>query len=380
MSDALTFAACTFTRVFDTTPLQDALTLDELVGALTRFELKPKVLEVIERDIRRADAALEAWRAGTEAQGKSASRLLKAANAARQAGEDVDAAVEAAHSKFVSDTHRSTKREIRLWSPALYRAGGRRETADVVHLSCLVLDYDSGVTPDDASAVWAPWFHVLHTTWSHTPERPKFRVCLPLLNPVLPEDWYAVYDWALERADGADPTGKSVGSTFALPVVPNRDWPREARVNRAPLLDPLSEGLVERAAPLVEVPRLPLAESFLRGEDPEHAFIESAETSGGDDAVDVPDTDDFWDPFADVTPAPAPAPAPATDSDRRLDEALETAEALLVRLEAAVERAEAARDSRFLAALERLLALYDAGALDDDEFQVAKRRLLTTGE
>ncbi len=37
---------------------------------------------------------------------------------------------------------------------------------------------------------------------------------------------------------------------------------------------------------------------------------------------------------------------------------------------------ERERDASFVDGLERLVALYDAGALDDDEFQVAKGRLL----
>ena len=372
MSDTLTFAACTFTRVFDTRPLQDALTLNELTVALTRFELKPKVLELVEREERRADAALAAWRAGEASQGKTWSKLEKAASEARRTGGDVEAAVVAAHAKGITEARKSTKREIRLWSPALYRTGGRRETNDVVHLSCLVLDYDAGLPPDEASALWAPWYHVLHTTWSHTVEQPKFRVVLPLLNPVLPEDWYSVYDWALDRAEGADPTGKSVGSTFALPVVPNRAWPREARVNRANLLDPLAEGLVDRPAPIVAIPRRPEAESFLRGADRDHPFIAPDETLERTDAPVVDDDDDpFWDPFgAAETPGPVPVPVPAPAS------AADPLAPLVARLEAVLAALERERDATFVDALERLVALYDAGALDDDELQVAKGRLL----
>ena len=38
----------------------------------------------------------------------------------------------------------------------------------------LVLDYDHGVTPDEASMTWEPWFHLLHSTWSHRDDEPRF--------------------------------------------------------------------------------------------------------------------------------------------------------------------------------------------------------------
>ena len=362
MSDSLTFAACTFTRVFDTEPLQDVLTLEELTGALTRFELKPKLLAQVQRGVRRAEAAWAAWQAGETSQGRSWSRLERAANEARKAGEDVDEAVRAAFEKLLVDTRKWPKREMRLWSPAFFAPGARRETEGVVHLSSLVLDYDSGFPIDEASALWSPWYHVLHTTWSHTPELPKFRVVLPLLDPVRVEDWAAVYEWALARSEGADPSGKSAGGTFALPVVPNREWPRMARVCRAPLLDPVGEGLVEDPAPSVEIPRLPSSEAFLRVDDPEYDFIPSEASLAEAPEEGPARDDDLWDAWGDVGASSAPA-TPEVDG-------------LLSRLEAVLDRLEGDRDATFVDALERLVALYDSGALSDDEFQVAKARLL----
>ncbi len=111
------------------------------------------------------------------------------------------------------------------------------------------------------------------------------------------------------------------------------------------------------------MPRLPLAESFLRGDDPGHEFIEPEETLA---LADAPEEEAF-DLWGEVRGAPNPEPAGPPTPDLG---------PLLERLERVLARLEAAADHGFVGALERLLALYDAGGLSDDEFQVAKERLL----
>lgn len=260
----LRFAVATFKRVFEVTPRRDVLTLEELVRGLTTFALKPRLQARVERELSRLEQTYRAHAAGEEPSGRYAAMLRRA----RARGDGGEAAYEQLRRKIFA----RSKTDLRLWSPTLYRAGGRRGSEDVVHLSCLVLDYDAGATIEAASARWSDFFHVVHTTWSHTPERPKFRLVLPLAAPVLAEDWERVWGWAQRRAGGLiDSALKSPASTYALPATAGHDHPRRAFVARAPLLDAVALGLVPRAAappPQLERPDA----SHFRG-DPDLTFV-----------------------------------------------------------------------------------------------------------
>lgn len=186
------FAVTAFKTVFDVAVDSVSVDLDTLCGALTRFEHKPK--------LRRKDKD-------------------------------------------------EAKKALRLWSPAWY-SGDRRGSEGVAQLSCLVLDFDGGLQPQQASELFGEHLHVLHSTWSHRPERPKFRVCLPLAHPVPAADWSRVWEWGQERVGGrADPAPKSPGSTFALPAVVDAEHPRLGWLQEGPLLDPVALGLCSAAPP-----------------------------------------------------------------------------------------------------------------------------------
>jgi hypothetical protein len=81
---------------------------------------------------------------------------------------------------FVSEplTGVQSKERLPMWSPATF-ANGRRCKADVVHVGAFCIDVDS--SPDDlssfsanlAEALPVAWF--IHSSFSATPERPKWR-------------------------------------------------------------------------------------------------------------------------------------------------------------------------------------------------------------
>jgi len=242
------FAIATFERVFDTRPLRDVLTLGELSRGLRRFLVKPKTRQQLERSERRIEAAWEGYRAG-EARGAIASALLRVAREATAKGKDAHEAAEAHYQHLLTEARSAPKRDLRLWSPALYPADAKRGGDHVIHLSCLVLDYDGGTAPQAASTTWQDYFHLVHSTFSYTPDKLKFRLILPLAEPVAAADWSHVYEWAQERTGHAvDPTGKSIGTTFALPAVPEIGAPRLAYSRPGPLLDARLEGLITKAA------------------------------------------------------------------------------------------------------------------------------------
>lgn len=407
MSDLL-IPVCTFMRVFDTTPMSEVLTLPELTAALRRFEIKLSTTTKIEREIGRIRQAAPRVIAGETPRGKYMGKLTKAAERARKEGADPAAAVHALAAELEEDARRSAKRDLRLWSPALYRPGAdKRGSENVTHVSCLVLDYDDGTPIADASVTWSSWFHLVHTTWSHTPEHPKFRLVMPLAFPVPAEDWSKVWSWAEELARfEIDPSMKSAAANYALPAVPHRAWPREAFSRPGAILDPVDEGIVERRSTLDLSPKRPPAgvPSVIRGEDPEHEYVDHADP----EAVYFVDEEwaheEDWEASPEVVaavarareagaseprsdpparaegvegrarasaPPPGPSPEAASSADR------EPAPGAVDRLEAAIARVEALAGGPAVAsALERVVALHEKGWLSAEELEAAKRRVL----
>jgi hypothetical protein len=188
--------------------------------------------------------------------------------------------------KLKNKSKDEAKKALRLWSPVWY-SGTRRGKEGVAHLSCLVLDFDGGLSPEQASELWGEHHHILHSTWSHRPEQPKFRLCMPMARPVLPQDWARVWDWAQAHSGGrADPAPKSIGSTFALPAVKREDQEVLGWVQEGPLLDPLTLGLIAEEAP-AEPARMPAADSpFQLGGDPSRRYLRTHERR------DAPDWDE----------------------------------------------------------------------------------------
>lgn len=261
------FAIATFKRVFDTQPARDVLTLEQLTQGLLRFQTKPKMARQVERDLQRIEEAWASYERGERLGGRRWGIL---ARADKRGGRS---AARKAYEKLKLKAHGRIKTDLRLWAPALYIDGGRRESDNVVHISCLVQDFDGGVAIEEASGWWKPHYHIVHSTWSYTPRHPKFRLCLPLLRPVLAEDWRTFWAWGSERAGHRnDQALKSPGSTFALPAVQDKRHPRRAFVHPGPLLDPLASGVIDREA--VPPPELPVPKtSHFRG-DPGETYLE----------------------------------------------------------------------------------------------------------
>lgn len=83
------------------------------------------------------------------------------------------------------------KRALPCWSPAT-------PWANPASVGVLVLDVDGGTSIEEARARCASWATILHTTWSHAPEAPRFRVLLPLARPVPAAAWKARWAVAVE--------------------------------------------------------------------------------------------------------------------------------------------------------------------------------------
>lgn len=356
----LLLPCCTFLRVFDTMPEREVLTLPELTAALRRFEVKTQTAAKIEREIARIRQASARLAAGEPVRGKFMGRLAKARESATRAGEEPARALVTATEHMVVETEKSAKRDLRLWSPAHYRPGATKRGSDgVTHVSCLVLDYDDGTAIREATTTWSSWFHLVYTTWSHTPTSPRFRLVLPLAFAVASEDWPSVWSWAEEHAHfSIDPAMKSPAATYALPAVRSLEWPREAFSRPGAILDPVDVGVLARRTRLALEPLRPPhgTPSALRGEDPEKEYVDHLD----EDAVYF--VDEPWESDADWDPAPLAGPAPIA--------------APIAAAEPPPDPPARAPASGLVDALERLEALHARGFLSDDEVALAKAKLL----
>jgi hypothetical protein len=133
----------------------------------------------------------------------------------------------------------SNKLALPAWSPAKFVDGSVRCAAAVETVCCLVLDFDAG-DPDVALAAWAGTMAVLHSTWSHTPECPRFRLVVPLARPVPVDRWAAAWRWAAARSPGADPACKDPSRLYFRPALRSADAAHLSTVQQGELLDVLA--------------------------------------------------------------------------------------------------------------------------------------------
>lgn len=244
--DEYRFAICRFKTVFDPKPEPAVITLAQLTDELQRFLFKPDLARRIQRDVALVDASWAALGEGKHYAGKAYSQLKRARDEAEERGEDVQEALEAEHAKLRRDARKGAKETLPCWAPATFKPEAKRSSRNVLELSCLVLDYDDGTTPDEARAIWEQYFHIVHTSWSHTPESARFRLVLPLARPCPVAFWPRLWAWAEEHCGHTiDPACKGASRMWTLPAVPTEASPREAFSHGSPLLDPLA-GDVER--------------------------------------------------------------------------------------------------------------------------------------
>ncbi len=133
----------------------------------------------------------------------------------------------------------ANKLTLPAWSPARFAERAARKSAAVSDVSCVVLDFDEG-DPDSALSAWTGVLTVLHTTWSHSPELPRFRVIVPLARAVPLARWSEAWTLAAKRAPGADPACKDPARLYFRPALANPDAPHFARVQDGELLDILA--------------------------------------------------------------------------------------------------------------------------------------------
>lgn len=127
-----------------------------------------------------------------------------------------------------------------LWSPTVYRDGCTRSNEGVAALTAAVGDYDAGPAYELIKGRLSRYEYVAHSTYSHRPNDPHYRVVLPFAQPVPSSLWDDVKARIDEHIFGrqTDQSTKDPCRVYFLPSCPARGA-RFAEHHRGELLDPL---------------------------------------------------------------------------------------------------------------------------------------------
>ena len=107
------------------------------------------------------------------------------------------------------------------WSPNEYLPQTTRGNKGVVSLSMAVLDIDDGTPYETIRDLFPGIAHIAYSTFSHKTAHPKYRVVIPLAEPVRVEDWPVFWARLNEKADGhLDAATKDPARIYYLPSHP----------------------------------------------------------------------------------------------------------------------------------------------------------------
>lgn len=131
----------------------------------------------------------------------------------------------------------SSKAGNRSWSPTAYKEGSTRGNGGVTHLSMAVIDVDAGTPVEDVEHILGGFTYLTHSSYSHTAEKPKYRVILPLAEPVETSAWRAAWDRINHWLGGInDASTKDPARIYYLPSRHNDAKDHFVRVGNGALL------------------------------------------------------------------------------------------------------------------------------------------------
>lgn len=115
-----------------------------------------------------------------------------------------------------------TKEALEGWSPARFR-GHQRARANVERVSAIVIDDDKrGLPLEAAAALWRAFAGLIHTSHSHTPEMPKYRVVLRASRDMTADEydvvWRAVRSYVAGQGHHVDEAPKDPSRLWFVPA------------------------------------------------------------------------------------------------------------------------------------------------------------------
>ena len=134
----------------------------------------------------------------------------------------------------------SEKKTLPLWSPTEFKQG-RRARANATDIYFLVYDIDDGMTPFDTWRLFSDYHVLAHTSFSHKPQHHKYRIILPLQNPIPARNWGRASQAAQELWDSVVGRGTPdqaalhdrarVYFRYGIPTPPNEEMLAEDPLN-----------------------------------------------------------------------------------------------------------------------------------------------------
>jgi RecA-family ATPase len=143
---------------------------------------------------------------------------------------------------IISDT-----KDVYLYGPYRLNDEAKRSNSNVLEVSMLVFDIDDaqGRSAQDIVNLVADYDAILHSTWSHTKENPRYRLIINLLNPIPAKHFSAVRNGFLfvnsQLASIIDKACSDPSRAYYLFSYPSeRSGLAEYLVNKGKPLDPAS--------------------------------------------------------------------------------------------------------------------------------------------
>jgi hypothetical protein len=116
-----------------------------------------------------------------------------------------------------------SKEGLARWAPVEFR-GGHRRLAGVLRAHAVVVDVDDGSSLQKITDAFRQLYIIVHSTFSATAEKPRWRVIFPLDRPVDGEGYDRVYRWLAMRLEeaGAKPDfgARDASHAWAVPARP----------------------------------------------------------------------------------------------------------------------------------------------------------------
>lgn len=122
------------------------------------------------------------------------------------------------------DKKRKEDKDGTAWIPcSMINPAGKRNQENIDKAYFIVLDIDSGMALDDVKKGIEGYEAVIHSSYSHTPEHPKWRVIIPLGEPVSANVIGKLFDHFQDRYNGLlDPScGHDSARLYYIPACPS---------------------------------------------------------------------------------------------------------------------------------------------------------------